>query len=227
MSSSLGFRRACEYNAGRPPPITPVETAEPPAPVRWCTCGVFKGFLPLLLFSCMAAAVPATALYINLDFSDALTCGLIAGASGVLATGVVLANHCATWYNMVLFFHTAVEVRVLDVVITYALAEDTGMTAVALAWTGASIVIVHLLPFFVLDMPRLLILLAWAGVIVNTSLVVYIDATLLVLTLSSALAFLLVTLFTFGSECAQPSLASQLRDAINGGKLISCETFVV
>lgn len=128
---------------------------------------------------------------------------------------------------MVLFYHTAVEVRVLDVVITYALQEEQSMTAAALAWTGASIVVIHLLPFFVIDMRRLLILLAWAGVIVNSTLVVYIDASLTVLTLSSALAFLLVTLFTFGSECTTPSLASQLREAISGGKLIACEPFVV
>jgi hypothetical protein len=177
--------------------------------------------------ACLAATVPAVSLYIDLDYSDTLTRGLIAGASGVLATAVLLANNCAVWYNMVLFYHTAVEVRVLDVVITYALQEEQSMPAAALAWTGASIVVIHLLPFFVIDMRRLLILLAWAGVIVNSTLVVYIDASLTVLTLSSALAFLLVTLFTFGSECTTPSLASQLREAISSGKFIACEPFVV
>lgn len=228
MSSSLGFRRACEYNAGRPPPITPVETEQAaPSPVAWCTCGVFKGFIPLLFFSCLAATVPGYSLYVDLNLDSEVTRGLIVGGSALVATAVVVANHCATWYNMSLFFHTAIEVRVLDVVITYALAETTEMTGQALAWTGASIVIVHLLPFFVLDMPRLLTLLAWAGVVVNTSLAIYIDTSLLVLVLWSSLAFLFIVLFTFGSECKTPSLASQLRQAISGGKLITCEPFVV
>ena len=62
-----------------------------------------------------------------------------------------------------------------------------------LASIGAGVVGLHLIPFFVTDMSWLLVLLAMAGV-GNTSVVVFIDPTLLLLVVATSVSLLIMTL---------------------------------
>ena len=90
-----------------------------------CSTCTLKGFLPTLLFAALAASVPVTLYYMDYDFDDNVVRGTCIGISAAVALGIVFANDCATWYNMVLFFHTGLEVQIVDLAFTYAYAEDT------------------------------------------------------------------------------------------------------
>jgi hypothetical protein len=146
--------------------------------------------------------------------------------SVLAASFVVLANHCAAWYNMVLFFHIGLETHVLEHAFAYAAADGTPSAGVILASVGAAIVILHLIPFLLLDAKYLLATLAWAGVGVNVALAEYISGQTVPLLLSST-ALLVATLATLGGDCYQPSLASQFRMAAADGSFVRVERYTL
>lgn len=204
-----------------PPPTssTDVEAASPP---RTSFVSVPKGFLPLLLYSSFFLVFPLLSEYMTYDFTTTeVRAGTIAAAT-VGALILVGANDCVAWFNMGLFFHIGVEVGVLDAVMVYAQADTTSTEGMVLAWVAFGIILVHLVPFLLFDHRDLLTLLAFAGVIVNTSALVFIDPTRLLLTASSSSLLLGLVLLIACIESCHTSMLSQLREACSDGTWIVC-----
>lgn len=235
--TSLGFRPGNDHIAERPRAPRPVVlTVEEPAPRSMmtklkevpcftCMLGVPRGFLPTLLFSAIAFLVPYFYLFdtFTLTDNDARVGVLVTAA--VAATGAVYANDCCCWYNMGLLFHTAVETKVLDVAFTFAYADDTEDKHMALAIVAAIVIIAHLLPFFLTDRIMLLSALAYAGVLVNTAVTLYLDTSLLLLSFASAMALLLTTMILGGICEVRTSLLSLFLESVNTCKWITCSRF--
>lgn len=225
--TSLGYRIGGE---GIPAPkrkiVQPIEDPVLPPPSLAarlkCEMKVPKGFLILLLYSAYAALLPLLYFYVEYDFASTMTRGGVIGASTLLALVAILANDCCTWYNMVLLYHTAIEVKVLDTVLTYAMADTTDDVSMAWSWIGAAIVIVHLLPFFLVDWTRLLLVLAFAGVPVNAALAVYLDTAVLPVVVPSAAFLLFMTFIVTGIQGLKPSMLSKLRIALTEGGWLVC-----
>ena len=231
MSQSLGFRRGVDHVANRPgemrvtpaPPLPPPATASP-GRVRFACPGMtaFRGFVPLLLYSSIFAAVPLVYEYVDVDYTnDGVRAGVIA-LSATAATIVVMANDCAAWFNMALFFHAGVEVRVLDVLMEVARRPSTSDADEALAWSAFAVVLAHLVPFFLVDHAGLLTLLAFAGVVVNAAALVVTQPTLLLLVGSSSTVLLGATLCICARQRVCCSLLHQLRGAMTSGSWIAC-----
>ena len=136
-----------------------------------------------LFLSTLAFLAPIN-LYGDYDYTTRIRAATI-GLSAFAGAAVVYANSACAWFN-IMPFHTAIEVRVVDVALTFAY-DASASNDMAFAIAGAVTVIVHLIPFFLLDRAHLLAF-AYAGVIVNTALVVYLDSSLLLITTASALA---------------------------------------
>ena len=95
----------------------------------------------------------------------------------------------------------------------------------ALAIVGAIVVIVHLIPFYVSDRLMLLSTLAFAGVIVNATLLVFLDSSMLLLVGASSLALLAITMIISGVCEIKTSLLSLIRESVIAKKCITCERF--
>ena len=223
MSTSLGYRIGGD---ARPVPMRVVtqplecETSiQLPSIISRIKCDMKTptGFPLLLLYSAFAALLPTLYFYMDYDYDDMMTRAGVIGASGILAVVALIANHSTTWYNMVLFYHTAIEVKLLDTTITYANASTTDEEYMVWSWVGATIVAVHLLPFYLVDIPQLLLLLAFAGVPVNTAIAVYLDPTFLPIVMQSALALFIVTFIVVGVQGLKPSLFSKLLLSLKEG----------
>ena len=232
--SSLGYRARCDHNSERVPAsatvaisMPPVETTATRRILPALSMSVPRGFLPLLFYAAAAMLFPLLYFYVSFDFSDDAVRALAVGAAGGLGLMLVLANDCCTWYNMALFFHTGIEVVVLDGTMDYIDLSTTSDTGKVLAWIGFATVIVHLIPFFVMDRPRLLTLLALVGVPVNAALAVYtqplanLPVYYVLVTLSSA-GLLLVTSVVLGIDGHAPSMLTKLRGALRDGTLFVC-----
>lgn len=225
MSSSLGSISQC-HSKGKTQPtplpiLAPPPATAPPASSARCAFFVPKGFVPTLGAAAIAALLPLLLIYVDFDFDDMLTRGLTIGFTALGALAVYLANDCATWYNMVLFFHIGAEVQVIDK--SLAFADTASNTDMILAIVGASVVIAHLVPFLVVDHTPLLTLLAGAGVVVNTALLVYIDPSLLLLMIGSSNMLLILVLLAGSTGCGPLSLGSQLRAAMSTRMCLTCE----
>ena len=94
-----------------------------------------------------------------------------------------------------------------------------------LAWITFSVIIVHLIPFILLDRLALLGLLAYVGVIVNASALVYLDPTLLLLVGFSSVTLLGATLLIAGIDCIDTSLLSNFRSAMKDGSFLLCQSY--
>ena len=231
--SSLGFRRDCDHIAERAPvrvprglPQTAPVSAMKVSMLPSLTLCVPRGLVPTLAYSVFAFIFPFLFLYIDIDFSSSVTKGVTIGISAIAALIAVVANDCCCWYNMMLAFHTALEVKVIDKALAFAYADGTTDTEMALAITGAVVVIVHLVPFFVSDRLMFLSLLAFAGVVVNTSILVFLDSSMiLLLVAASALALLSVTMIISGVCEVKTSLVSLLRDAVVAKRFITFDGF--
>ena len=229
---TLGFRRDADHIAERAPVRVPrglPQSTPTPAPKKSMlpsmVMGVPRGLIPTLIYSICAFLVPLLYLYMDYDFTTDTAKGVTIGSSALAALVMVLANDCCCWYNMMLAFHTALEVKVIDTALTFAYADDTSDSDMALAITGAVIVIVHLVPFYVSDRLPLLGVLAFAGVIVNTTILVYRDTDMLLLVGASALALLAITMIISGVCEIKTSLLSLIRDSVVAKKCITCERF--
>jgi hypothetical protein len=227
-ASSLGG-----INAAYPiaPPRAPAETTPLPAPslasrtydtvVRNVKMPSLRGFVPLLLYSLFAAALPFMYFYGDYDYTEDMTRAGVIVLSALLGFVVLMANDCCTWYNMALFFHTAVEVRLLDTTIAVATGSTSSDADVFWSWVGAVVVIVHLLPFFLVDSPMTLAL-ALVGVPVNAALAVYRDVALLPIVVPSAAGFFLIACIVLSVNQLQPSMLTKLRAALAEGTWIQC-----
>ncbi len=187
--------------------------------------GVPRGLIPTLTYSLLAFLAPFLFLYMDYDFTTDTAKGVTIGLSAIAAIVMVLANDCCCWYNMMLAFHTAVEVKVIDTAFTFAYANDTSDGDMALAIVGAVVVIVHLIPFYVSDRLALLGVLAVTGVIVNATILVFLDSSMLLLVGASSLALLAITMIISGVCEIKTSLLSLIRESVNAKKCITCEKF--
>lgn len=228
--TSLGFRPRNDHIAERPrppPPKTPLPVVTPEPSKRFLSCqlGVPRGLLPVLSYSALAMVLPLVLIYqpgaanaaTGYNLSDDVDRGIVIGLAGLAATVVVLVNDCCCWFNMVLFFHTALEVRVVDNALTFAYAAGQPSFNMAWAIAGAVIVIVHLIPFFLTDRLLFLTLLAYVGVFVNAALNVYITPAqpmFLLLVGASSLMLLAMTMIVAGVCEIRTSILSLLRCAI-------------
>jgi len=187
--------------------------------------GVPRGLVPTLAYSLFAFLAPFLFLYMNYDFTTDAAKGVTIGLSAIAALVMVLANDCCCWYNMMLAFHTALEIKVIDTTLTFAYASGTSDGGMALAIVGAIIVIVHLIPFYVSDRLMLLGVLAFAGVIVNATILVCLDSSMLLLVGASSLALLAITMIISGVCEIRTSLLSLIRESVIAKKCITCERF--
>jgi hypothetical protein len=229
---SLGFRRDADHIAERAPvrvprglPQAAPVTAPKKSMIPSMVMGVPRGLVPTLTYSLFAFLAPLLFLYMDYDFTTDTAKGITIGLSAIAAVVVVLANDCCCWYNMMLAFHTALEVKVIDKTLTFAYASGTSDGDMALAIVGAIIVIVHLVPFYVSDRLMLLGVLAFAGVIVNATLLVFLDSSMLLLVGASSLALLAVTMIISGVCEIKTSLLSLIRESVIAKKCITCEKF--
>ena len=234
--TSLGFRRDADHIAERMPPRLPrslptstTESSEPSARKLFAPAlrrtGVPRGLIPTVLYSAVTLVVPLLFLYMSYDFTTTTMRVATISTAAVGGLVVVLANDCCCWYNMMLAFHTALEVKVVETALVFAYAADTSDTDMALALTGAIVVVVHLLPFYLSDALMLLSLLAYVGVVVNASILVYLDPEYLLVVGASSLALLAVTMIVAGICEIKTSLLSLVRDSIVAKRCITCERF--
>lgn len=225
-----------EHKASRPSVLPVVPAPLPPPATAPKTsrsffvpvCGVPGGLLPTLVYSVLALLVPLTWYYIlhgPETIPSTLEQSLIIGAAAVAGLVVVLANECCCWYNMMLAFHIGIEVNVIDKAFQYAIATSTPMDQMAWSIAAAVVIIVHLLPFLLVDNIPFLVLLAYVGTVVNVITVLFIDAEHLLIVFASCIALLAITIIV-GAKCeVRTSLLSLLRDAVNKDSFLTCRTF--
>jgi hypothetical protein len=231
MTSSLGYTAKVNQTDATRKPQTPVVPA--PAPVEHTmtmpTCRTIKGFLPTLAYSALAIMAPLLLFIVGgYDFTDDVTRGMTIGLSALAAGIIIYADNCIVWYNIALFFHTGLEVYIIKEGLDYASHDDTSDAGMALSLAGSIVIIVHLIPFFLVDSKGLLTLLAAAGVVVNTAMFVFVkpgEETKLLLTSASAVALLAITLLVIGINQATPSMLTLLRGALAEGTWLTCTTY--
>lgn len=240
MSQSLGFRPGCDRVAQeRPPPKPrPPPAVLPPPATQPNRCGgmlsramsmcmVPKGYLATLLMAGCFLAVPLLHEYTTPDYTDTATRGGVIGASAALSLLIIGANDCGAWFNFVLFFHTGVEVTVLDTLQTYAQAATTTTENEVWAWIGFGVILAHLLPFYLMDYNAVLIPLAAVGVSVNTAVLVFLDSTQFMYVGLSAAALLGTTLYVCGQCEKRCCMMTLMRDGMKEGSLLSCKPCIM
>lgn len=196
---------------------------------RSCGCAVPKGFLPLLFYSLFFLSLPIEFYYMNLDFVDLMTRTGFFLTAFATATFLLVANDPVVVFNMVLFFHIGVEAKVLDDVTEFALNSPAEDYEVVLAWLTFGIIIVHLLPFLLLDNPMLLIVLAYVGILVNTAALSYLamETGYVFAVGLSATTLLGVTLLIASNSHVKTSMLTQLRNALSSGSWLLCMPFKI
>ena len=193
--------------------------------LRSTRCSVPKGLIPTILYGLFFVSFPLLSHYRDTDFTDTdVRIGVIV-SSFVASTIILFANDCVAWFNMALFFHLGIEITVIDVLMDYIDAPTTDDTETALAWTAIAVIAIHLIPFFTIDHSGLLTLLAFAGVVVNTSALVFVDSSMLLLTAFSASVLLACVLLIACIECVRTSMLSQIRQAFTEGTWLVCSKY--
>ena len=155
-----------------------------------------KGFLPLAFYSSLFAVVPILYYSVSFDYSTTAMRAAVITTSAVLPLVALLANDPVVWFNLVLFLHVGIETRVVHTLMDFARASTSSDRDSALAYTAVGVIIAHLAPFVLIDNVMFLMLLAYAGVVVNASALVFVDNTQLLLVGTSSVALLLTTMFT-------------------------------
>lgn len=233
MSNSLGLRQNFEMRASERPmsaraslPAPTLASSTPStssvARVKMTTCSL-KGFFPLMLFSSLLLSVPIVVAYADLDYSDAATRGAVVATPVLVVLATLLANDLVVWFNMVLFFHLGMEVQVLDVLMDFARESGTSDAHSALAWTAFVVVILHLVPFFLVDQSKVLCALASAGVVVNAVALLYVSPPLLTPVGFSSFVLLLLTVLTRNVCDVSCSLRTSLLSAVKQGSFVRCD----
>jgi hypothetical protein len=231
--SSLGYRRGCDHNSARPGEVPaktttvaiPTTVAAPTAKVS--PISVPKGFLPLFFYAAVFLLAPVLYEYVDYTWADSTTRAALIVVSAAYALSVVFANDCVAWFNMVLFFHIGIEVKVLEILMDFARLTTTADGDEILAWTGFVVIIVHLIPFLLVDNTMFLTLLAVAGVIVNAAVLVYLDSNRLLLTGFSSVSLLGTTLCISGVCDVSTSMLTALRKAMTDGTWLTCSGYLM
>jgi hypothetical protein len=176
------------------------------------------------LFFVGGLGLPLMFYYGDVDYKTAWTPPFVIGVSALFAfLMLVFSSNMTMFYNTVLGLYTGIEVKVVDVALTYAFATDTPTTDMVWATIGGCVVIVHLLPFYLSDNGLVVTTLVAIGLVVNTSILVYLNTTLLLQAFTSGSAFLLAALCIIALHCEKPSLVSTFKDALMYGTFIVCK----
>lgn len=230
---SLGYRPRHDHIAARRPissattPTLPIESSSAGSSFRCIPqcIPVPRGLVPTVAYSLVALAIPLLCFFTSPDFTADEVVAVTIGLSGVGGLVVIFANDCCCWYNMMLFFHIGVEAKVVDLALTYAYDDANSERDQTLAMVAGIVIILHLIPFLLTDRIMLLIFLAYVGVVVNTSAIVYLASEQLLLVVASSLALLSTTMIVGGICEIKTSLASLFMDSIKKKKCITCESF--
>lgn len=226
MSSSLGFRPGCDRIAEerpapkpRPKPI-PLPSKTPTRLDKTMTMMKSmmspKGlFVTMLLAGAFTAAAPIY-FYADPDYTSVGVRGGLIATTSVLALIVPFAGQPA-WFNAVLGFYIGLEARVVDLSMQFAKDASTSDTGSALAWTGSILVIVHLIPFLLVDYVPLLIFFAVIGIPINTALLVYIDPACLLVVVFAGFMLLIETCCICGVCDVKCSMMHMLKSAMTEG----------
>tara|TARA_B100001540_G_scaffold276045_1_gene262616 strand:- start:374 stop:1111 length:738 start_codon:yes stop_codon:yes gene_type:complete len=243
MSSGLGYRNnnenlpraraapAVQLSAtpaapAAKPAAKPVHTAvKAPAVLGGKGISVPKGFLPTLLYAAFFFAFPVLDKYVDYDFTETpIRIGVI--TSSVLAAVIILgANDCVAWFNMALGFHIGVEVGVIDTLMDYARADERENAEGVLAWTAVAVIVIHLLPFVLMDNAKVMMVLGAAGIVVNATALVFVDSSSLLLAGLSSSVLLASVLLVACIDCVRTSIISQLRLALANKTLLTCAPY--
>lgn len=221
MSSLGGLKNA--YPRMAAPANLAVPQTEIDVPSYSCKVGTPKGLLPVLIYSTAAFFVPFIYLYFDLDFTSTVTRALVITVASASALVTLYSNSSTAWYNMLLFFYIGLEVKVIDVALTYAYAEGTPNVEMGLSITAAVVVIVHLIPFVLYDGVMLLTLLAFAGIIVNNITLLYLSPDLLLLVGVMSVTLLSTVMMVCPSCKEGPSILTLTREAMKSGMAIRCD----
>jgi uncharacterized membrane protein (DUF485 family) len=232
-SSSLGFRHGGE----NVPPIRRAPSVEaalpPPSLASRLTASIQldflpkisapSGFLAVMFYSLFAGLLPMLLHFMgdDIDYADNVTRGVTIGLVTLLPAFILLANDCYTWFNMALFVHLANEINLLEHTLSYATASSTPDADMIWSWVGAGVVIVHLLPFFLLDSSRLNVFLAAVGIPVNLTIELFLNdkTSFMPMATFSAVSFLFVALFVTVCDCAnKTSLLNHLIRVLRSGE---------
>ena len=154
-----------------------------------------RSVLFVLLYSSILLAAPVCLHHVSaIDFSSNVTRGLLIGGSAILSLTITHGGNFKAWFTMALLFHIGVESIVLRDTIDFAMDGSNSTQDVVLASVGAGVIGLHLLPFLLIDWSPLLVVLAMAGVVVNTSVCLFLSVGNLLLLLSSSISLLFMTL---------------------------------
>jgi hypothetical protein len=226
MPSANGLGIMCEtYKHPRTKVGTVTGSAGESAAGKQSGASVPKGFLVTSLYSFFVLVFPILNEYVTYDYDTTLVRTGVIVASVLGASFVALANDCVAWFNMVLWFHIGVEVTVLDKVYHYASKDGIRDSEAALAWVGFAVIIFHLIPFLILDYEKVLCILAYAGVIVNSSVLVFVDPSKLLVAASTSTSLLLSVMLIACIDCVKTSYLSQLKIALSKGNWIRCANY--
>ncbi|RPF82141.1 MAG: hypothetical protein CBC65_000940 [Rhodothermaceae bacterium TMED105] len=230
MSSSLGFRGGF---APKPKGTVSSRTVdiESDMPQAYCsvcgfkiTCPVPQGFLMTMIFFVGALGLPLMFFYGKADYTEEWTPPFVIGLSALYSVLLlVLSSNMTIFYNTVLGLYTGIEIKVVDTAFTYAGLTTTSDTDMAWAIIGGSVVIIHLIPFYITERGILVTTLAAVGLVVNTSICVYLDDTLTLQAFTSGAAFLLTALCIIGVHSVECSMLTLFRNAIKYGGFLTCQ----
>ena len=235
MSSSLGYRNGGEITAPvRSKPLevkTTIVQVEEDYPNAYCsvcgfkiTCPVPQGFLMTALFFVGGLGLPLMFYYGDADYTTEWTPPFVIGLSALYAFLLLfLSSNMTMFYNTVLGLYTGIEVKVIDTALTYATADGTPDADIVWSAIGGGVVIVHLLPFYLVDSGLVVTTLAAIGLVVNTAILVYLDTTLILQAFTAGSAFLLSALCIVALHGEKPSLLSTLKDALMHGSCLACK----
>lgn len=230
MSTFVSQRaRTSNVEVEAPPPPAPSSMIPIVIPTALPSCSkpVPRGFLPLLLYSSFFFLVPFFYEEMDYDYTDDVTRIGVISISAIGALILIVGCDVAVYFNSVLFAHTALELAVIKVLLDFIDDENLVVKESAsgeklsnadgdkvLAWVAMIIIIGHLIPFFVLDNPRVLGAIAAAGVVLNTTVVTYLDHHNLDIVAFSTVVLMGFTLLLQFTTCKEFTLLSSLRHAL-------------
>lgn len=232
--TSLGFRPRNDHIAERVRPTTALSapsstsTSLPSAVAPRCVFPVVRGFIPTLILSALATAIPLCFFYLDMDevdYQKATAQRIIVAGAAVGGFLIIVANDCSAWYNMMLGFHIGIEVRVVEKTLAYAYEDSTSDEYMSWALAAAVVIISHLVPFLLTDRLMLLTFIAYAGLIVNVITVVFLFPELLLVVTGSSIALLATTMLICGVCEVNTSILSLLMKAIRTKTLLKIQSF--
>jgi hypothetical protein len=231
MSTFVSQRtRTSNVEVEAPPPLPAPATMLPiiiPTALPSCSKPVPRGFLPLLLYSSFFFLVPFFYEEMDYDYTDDTTRIGVIAISAIGALILIVGCDVAVYFNSVLFAHTALELAVVKVLLDFIdsdnliVKENSSGEKLSnsdgdkiLAWIAMVIIIGHLIPFYVLDNPRVLGVVAAAGIVLNTTVITYLDHNKLDIVAFSTVVLMGLTLLLQFTTCKEFTLLSSLRHAL-------------